>query len=168
MPRDAVPFLQDFIAKEQPDLIIGTSMGAMYAELQKGYRRILVNPSFQMSRTLTFNHLGKNVDFQNPRQDGATHFKVDKEMVAQFKELETAPKGNKADGAPHVLYGITPEEKKLVWGLFGDKDRLVNFQKEFQKCYGKEHFKVIDAEHRLNSIVLKKEIIPLIHQILGV
>ena len=121
-----------------------------------------------MSRTLTFNHLGKNVDFQNPRQDGATHFKVDKEMIAQFKELETAPKGSKADGTPHVLYGITPEEKKLVWGLFGDKDRLVNFQKEFQKCYGKEHFKVIDAEHRLNSNVLKKEIIPLIHQILGV
>ena len=168
MPRDAVPFLQDFIAKEQPDLIIGTSMGAMYAELQKGYRRILVNPSFQMSRTLTFNHLGKNVDFQNPRQDGATHFKVDKEMITQFKELETASKGSKADGTPHVLYGITPEEKKLVWGLFGDKDRLVNFQKEFQKCYGKEHFKVIDAEHRLNSNVLKKEIIPLIHQILGV
>ena len=167
MPNDAVPFLRDFIAEHKPDLIIGTSMGAMYAELQKGYRRILVNPSFQMSRTLTFNHLGKNVAFQNPRQDGATQFKVDKEMIAQFKALETVPKKG-GDNAPHVLYGITPEEKELVWGLFGDKDRLVNFQKEFQKCYGKEHFKVIDAEHRLNSIVLKKEIIPLIHQILGV
>ena len=167
MPNDAVPFLRDFIAEHKPDLIIGTSMGAMYAELQKGYRRILVNPSFQMSRTLTFNHLGKNVAFQNPRQDGATHFKVDKEMIAQFKALETAPKKG-GDNTPHVLYGITPTEKEMVWGLFGDKDRLVNFQKEFQKCYGKEHFKIIDAEHRLNSIVLKKEIIPLIHQILGV
>ena len=167
MPNDAVPFLRDFIAEHKPDLIIGTSMGAMYAELQKGYRRILVNPSFQMSRTLTFNHLGKNVAFQNQRQDGATQFKVDKEMIAQFKALETAPKKS-GENTPHVLYGITPEEKELVWGLFGNKDRLVNFQKEFQKCYGKEHFKVIDAEHRLNSVVLKKEIIPLIHQILGV
>ena len=157
--------------------LIGVNYGVSFSEMNfanevKKQER-LFNPTYV---SLTYTHYLKLFDFLPyfGYQMGLAYghegyrFKVDKEMIAQFKELETAPKGNKADGAPHVLYGITPEEKKLVWGLFGDKDRLVNFQKEFQKCYGKEHFKVVDAEHRLNSIVLKKEIIPLIHQILGV
>ena len=158
MPKDAVPFLKEYIKENEPSLIIGTSMGAMYAELQKGYPRILVNPSFQMSRTLTFMHLGKNVQFQNPRKDGQKQFKVDKEMIAQFKEIEKAS----------VLKDITPEEKDLVWGLFGNKDRTVNFQKEFQKLYKKDHMQIFDGEHHLNSQVLKKVVIPLIHEILSV
>lgn len=155
MPADAVPFLEQLVADEQPDLIAATSMGAMYAEQMKGYKRILVNPSFQMSRNLTFNHLGKNVEFRNPRKDGARQFKVDKEMIAQFKAIEK----------DRVLKGITPDEKKLVWGLFGLRDKFVNFQKEFQKAYGKEHFATFDGEHYLNSQVLKKVVLPLIESI---
>lgn len=157
MPKEAVGFLQNLMKKEAPDLIIGTSMGAMYAELMKGYVRICVNPSFQMAKLLTFNHLGKNVAFQNKREDGEVSFKVDKQMVSEFKEIETTLS----------LKGITPEEKDRVWGIFGKDDPVVNCQKEFQKAYGKAHFRLVEGEHSLTQTMLKRDVLPLILQLLN-
>ena len=154
MPRDAVPFLQDFIAKEQPDLIIGTSMGAMYAEQLNGFPRILVNPSFRMARLLTFRGLGRR-EFRNKRQDGAVDFKVDKELIRQFQQVEKSS-----------FQGITPEEKKLVWGLFGTQDKLVNCQSDFKKYYGSGQMRLFEGEHFLNDKILSRVVLPLMEQIL--
>lgn len=155
-PAQALTYLQKVIADEQPDLIIGTSMGAMYTELMKGYKRICVNPSFHMAKMLTFKHLGKNVDFLNKRQDGAKSFKVDKQMVAEFKEIETKLS----------LKNITPEEKQLVWGIFGKDDPMVNCREEFAKAYGKEHFRIIEGEHSLTDTMVKRDLLPLIKELL--
>lgn len=51
-PEEALALLRDTCAKEQPDLIIGTSMGGMYTEMLYGYDRIVVNPAFQMGDTM--------------------------------------------------------------------------------------------------------------------
>lgn len=155
-PAEAVPYIQKVVAEEQPDLIIGTSMGAMYTELQKGYKRICVNPSFHMAKLLTFKHLGKNVEFQNKRQDGAKTFKVDKKMVAEFKDIETKL----------TLKNVTAEEKELVWGVFGKDDPTVNCREEFIKAYGAEHVMVIEGEHSLTDAMVKRDVLPLIKQIL--
>ena len=157
MPLEALDFLKGVVAQEVPDLIIGTSMGAMYAELMKGIPRICVNPSFHMAKLLTFKHLNKNVDFRNVRADGATSFKVDKQMIAEFKDIETRLS----------LKNITSDEKKLVWGIFGKNDNLVNCQAEFTKVYGREHFKVVDGEHNLTQTVLKRDVLPVILEILS-
>ena len=53
-PNEAIGFLKELVANEQPDLIVATSMGALYGEQLKGVKRILVNPSFHMARLLTF------------------------------------------------------------------------------------------------------------------
>ena len=156
MPKEALAFLKNYIDHENPDLIIGTSMGAMYAELIKGRMRICVNPAFQMAKMLTFKHLGKNVDFQNKREDGAVSFKVDKQMVSEFKEIESTLS----------LKNVSPEEKKIVWGIFGKNDPVINCQKEFTKAYGKEHFLIIDGEHNLTQTILKRDIMPIIVRIL--
>lgn len=156
-PTEAVPFLQSYVAEHHPDLIIGTSMGAMYAEFMRGYRRILVNPSFQMSRSLTFHHMGKNVSFRNRRQDGLAQFKVDRALIDEFRDMEKR----------YVLQGITPQDKSLVWGLFGTHDKTVNFQKEYQKSYGKDHFMLFDGEHYLNDVILHKVVKPLVREILS-
>lgn len=153
-PLEALQFLKDYAAQEQPDLIIGTSMGGMYAEQLRGYKRILVNPSFHMARLLTFRGLG-NYDFQNKRADGATRFKVDKQMIAEFKEVEKLS-----------FKGLTPEDKKNVYGLFGRNDPTVT-QDDYTKVYGKEHFVVFEGEHRLNDKVLKHDVLPIIMEILG-
>lgn len=156
-PAEALEFIRQYVEQEQPDLIIGTSMGAMYTELLKGYKRICVNPSFHMAKLLTFKWLNKNVEFQNKRQDGAKQFKVDKKMVAEFKDIETKL----------TLKGVTPEEKDLVWGFFGKDDPTVNCRDEFKKAYGDKQMRIIEGEHSLTDAMLKRDVLPVIKQILG-
>jgi len=155
MPQEALAFLQALVAQEQPDLIVGTSMGGMYAEQMYGTPRILVNPSFHTARHLTFQGMGRR-EFLNKRQDGARDFKVDKAMIAQFREVEKTS-----------FSRVTAEEKALVWGFFGKNDKFVNCQPEFKKAYGTEHFRIFDGEHHLNDTVLKRDIFPLVKQILN-
>ena len=155
-PLRALQFLRDYIAEHQPSLIVATSMGAMYAEQLRGVPRILVNPSFHMAKLLTFRGLGRH-EFRNKREDGARDFKIDKQMIAEFKEVEK-----------HSFDGITPEEKSLVWGLFGTKDKNVNCQPEFRKHYGTQQMSLFEGEHYLNGVVLGKVVIPLAEKILGI
>lgn len=154
MPLEAIAFLRTTTEEVAPDLIVATSMGAMYAEQLYGRQRILVNPSFHMAKLLTFRGLGRHV-FRNKRRDGAEDFKVDKEMIAQFREVE---KG--------TFSGVTPEETNNVWGLFGCNDRNVNCQPDFKRAYGTAQFRIFDGDHFLNDKILKKEVLPLIINIL--
>lgn len=155
-PLRAMEFLRNYMVNHQPELIIATSMGAMYAEQLHGIRRILVNPSFHMARLLTFRGMGRQ-EFRNKREDGAKDFKVDKQMIAEFKEVEK-----------NSFTTITSEEKQLVWGLFGTKDKNVNCQPDFQKHYGQEQMILFEGEHYLNGVVLGKVIIPLVEKLLGI
>ncbi len=154
-PLCAITFLREYVAANLPDLIIATSMGAMYAEQLHGIKRILVNPSFHMARLLTFRGMGRQ-EFRNARADGAKDFKVDKQMVAEFKEVEK-----------HSFVGITSEEKSLVWGLFGTNDKNVNCQPDFRKHYGTAQMSLFEGDHYLNGVVLGHVVIPLAEKILG-
>ena len=154
-PLEARQMLQALVATEQPDLIVATSMGALYAEQLKGVKRILVNPSFHMARLLTFRGLGRR-EFRNKRQDGATEFKVDKQMIQAFQQVEK-----------ESFKGITEEEKTLVWGLFGTQDKLVNCQADFLKHYGKTQMQLFEGEHFLNDKVLSKVVMPLVEKTLS-
>ena len=154
-PLRAIAFLHDYVQEHKPDLIVATSMGAMYAEQLHGIRRILVNPSFHMARLLTFRGMGRQ-EFRNKREDGAKDFKVDKQMIAEFKEVEKLS-----------FQGITPEERQQVWGLFGTRDKNVNCQPDFRKHYGTTRMSLFEGEHYLNGEVLGKVIIPLAETILS-
>ena len=154
-PSEALTHLRQLVAEQKPDLIVGTSMGGLYTELMYGVPRIMVNPSFHMARHLTFQGMGRHTFF-NKRQDGARDFMVDKEMIAQFKEVEK-----------ESFKGVNAQEKEIVWGLFGKNDKFVNCQPDFKKAYGTEHFQIFDGEHRLNDTVLKRDIFPLIKKILN-
>lgn len=155
MPDEAIALLRQIIDDEQPDLLLGTSMGAFYLEQLRGHRRILVNPSFAMSRLLTFGGMGRQ-EFRNKREDGARDFKVTREMIAQFKALEK-----------QSFQGITPDDKALVWGFFGDKDKKVNHQKDFLRHYCRDHFTLFDGEHFLNDKILSRVILPKIKELLN-
>ncbi len=153
-PLQAQQMLSDLVQTEQPDIIVATSMGAMYAEQLRGVPRILVNPSFHMARLLTFRGLGRR-EFRNKRQDGATDFKVDKQLISEFQQVEKTS-----------FKGITPQEKELVWGLFGTQDKLVNCQADFRKNYGAGQMRLFEGEHFLNDKVLSRVVLPLVEQIL--
>ncbi len=154
-PLRAIAFLREYVATHQPDLIIATSMGAMYAEQLHGIKRILVNPSFHMARLLTFRGMGRQ-EFRNPRADGAKDFKVDKQMIADFREVEKASFGN-----------TSAAEKQLVWGLFGTNDKNVNCQPDFRKHYGEAQMSLFEGDHYLNGAVLSHVVIPLAERIIG-
>ena len=55
-PAEAMELLHKICETEQPDLIIGSSMGGMYTEMLRGYDRILFNPAFQLADTLLTNN----------------------------------------------------------------------------------------------------------------
>ena len=49
LPDEALDMLRSLCKKEHPNIIIGTSMGGMFAGQLRGYRKILVNPAFHVS-----------------------------------------------------------------------------------------------------------------------
>ncbi len=154
-PFEALELLRRMVDEEQPDIVVGTSMGGMYTQQLWGVPRIVVNPSFEMSRSLLFGKMGRN-KYMSKRQDGAPEFRIDKAVVERFKEMEK-----------HQFEGITDEEKMLVVGLFGDKDPVVHFQPLMAQLYGEERCRWFAGEHRLNDTVVKKVLIPLIDELVG-
>ena len=151
-PFEALDLLRDIVEKEKPDVVVGTSMGGMYTQQLWGIPRIIVNPSFEMSRSLLFGKMGRN-KYTSKRQDGATEFRIDKAVVERFKLMEKT-----------LFDGVDDAEKELVTALFGDKDPVVNFYPLVSELYGKERCVHFNGEHRLNDEVVKKVLIPIINE----
>ena len=102
-PVEAMDMLKKLCEAEKPDLIIGASMGAMYAEMLRGYDRILVNPAFKLADTILKNNgLGRQA-FHNPRRDGQTSFLVNKGLIEAFREVSS-----------HNFEGIEPDSSDPV------------------------------------------------------
>ena len=151
-PFEALDLLRDIVEKEKPDVVVGTSMGGMFTQQLWGIPRIIVNPSFEMSRSLLFGKMGRN-KYTSKRQDGATEFRIDKAVVERFKLMEKAQ-----------FDGVNDAEKLLVTALFGDKDPVVNFYPLVSELYGKERCIHFNGEHCLNDEVVKKVLIPIINE----
>lgn len=83
-PQEALPYLRNLCAEEQPDLVIGTSMGGMYAQQMFGFRKICVNPAFNMSRMSKVLKTGEH-PFLNGRKDSQKTFKITKDIIQHFK-----------------------------------------------------------------------------------
>lgn len=154
-PFEALELLRRIVAEEAPDIVVGTSMGGMYAQQLWGIPRVVVNPSFEMSRSLLFGKMGRN-KYMSKRKDGATEFRIDKAVVERFKLMEK-----------EQFAGITDAEKQLVMGLFGDKDPVVHFRPLMAELYGEERCRWFAGEHRLNDEIVKKVLLPLVKELVG-
>lgn len=149
-PAEGFAMLRQLADSEQPDLIIGTSMGGMYTEMLYGFDRILINPAFQIADTMGAHGMtGKQV-FQNPRKDGVQEFLVTKSMVKEYRDMQEQCFSQ-------------AEDPKRVWGLFGDQDPLVHTMPLFM-----EHYKQgiwFHGEHRTNDHVFMNSVVPVIRWI---
>lgn len=155
-PEEALPMLKDLVEAEQPDVVVGTSMGGMYVQQMHGHLRICVNPAFNMSSLSKVLHTGEH-KWLNGRKDSAKTFKITADIIKHFNQMERKQ-----------FDGITPEDKDLCYGLFGINDKTVNpvnSYTTFTKHYN--HAERIEAEHQLNEKVLRKYILPLIKDLLG-
>ncbi len=152
-PSEALPYLRSLCEQEQPDLIIGTSMGAMYAQQMYGFRKILVNPAFNMSTLSKVFKTGEH-KFLNGRKDNAKTFKITKEIIQKQNMMER-----------QQFKGITPFDHENTYGLFGIHDTTVNCYDLFKKYY--TNAQRFDGEHHLNEKALRTAVVPLAKQILG-
>ena len=136
-PHEAIALLHQICETEKPDLIIGTSMGGMYAEQLRGFDRICINPALEIAETMKAHGMTGTQQFQNPRQDGIQEFYVDKAMVKAYRDV-----------SEQHFVGLTPEDEQRVYGLFGDKDDLVDTMGMFCEHYSQAtHF---HGEHRMD------------------
>lgn len=149
-PIETLQLLLSLAGEYRPDdtIVIGTSMGAMYASQMKGYRRILVNPAFHVSDLLKENN-GERLRFFSEREGGCESFEVTETLIDQFEEMEA-----------NLFYvgDVTPES---VIGLFGDKDDVCNCQEEC--CDGYFYWSSFKGGHRLTEELIKNTLLPVIN-----
>ena len=148
-PVAALELLKEMCKNEEPDLIIGTSMGGMFAEMLQGYYRILVNPAFRLADTILKNNgLGKQ-EYHSPRKDGSTSFMVTKSLLEQFRDV--------------TRLCFQSQDRNHVFGLFGTHDTMTNCFDEFSLYYKNAiHF---EGEHYLNDSTFLHSVLPVIEWI---
>lgn len=152
-PFDALTFLTDLCKNELPDIVIGTSMGGMYAHQMKGYKRICINPALNMSKMSKVLKTG-TYKFFNRRKDNQQEFTITKTIIQHHYQIELQQFKN-----------ISEADKINCYGLFGIFDKTVNTYDLFRKHY--PNAQRFEGEHRLNEKIIKKTLIPLINELLN-
>lgn len=143
-PQEALPMLRELCKDKEPDFVIGTSMGGMYAQQMHGYRKILVNPAFHVSKTLQKN-LGV-CTFFSPRQDGVNEFEITPALCEAFEDMEKCQ-----------FDAIKPFDIGTTMAFFGTNDELVDCREEYFNHYA--YGMMFEGSHRLSRENLEKYII---------
>ena len=151
-PHEAIALLHTICEQEKPDLIIGTSMGGMYTEQLRGFDRICINPALEIAETMKAHGMTGTQQFQNPRQDGIQEFYVDRAMVKAYRDV-----------SEQRFVGLTPEDERRVYGLFGDKDDLVDTMDIFCEHYSQATN--FHGEHRMDDKSYMHSVVPVIRWI---
>ena len=152
-PVEALPMLRALVEKENPELIVGTSMGGMYAQQLRGIPRICVNPSFGISKLYSLLHVGK-YKWLNKRRDGALEFHVYKETIEHFAEMEA-----------HQFEGVTDDDRIFCFGLFGTQDEITAPSRTVFESVYPGQMKLFEGGHRLNADLVHDVLIPEIRAI---
>lgn len=124
-PTKALELIRGLVARERPDLLIGNSCGAFYAQIvasSEGLPALLGNPHFQMTEFLQ-TRIGTH-QYKSPRQDGNQQFVIDEPLIREFAELEAVQFAH-----------CSPANRERIWGLFGEGDTLAHFEPLFKQYY---------------------------------
>ncbi len=152
-PEEAMELLKECCEKEQPALIIGTSMGGMYAEMLYGYDRILTNAAFQIADTMQSHGMMGKQQFFSPRSDGVQDFYVDKPLVKEYRLMTEQ----------NFAHANDENEETRVFGLFGDEDPLVHTYDQFREHYPQAIR--FHGEHRMDDRSFMHSVLPVIRWI---
>ena len=148
-PQEALELLHRLCRDEHPNLILGTSMGGMYTEQLRGFWRICTNPALCIADTMHEHGMTGTQQFQNPRQDGVQTFYVDKALVKEYRQV-----------SERRFEGLDDEDRRRVFGLFGDRDDLVDTYDLFCEHYPMAtHF---HGEHRMDDRSYMHSVVPVI------
>ena len=147
-PTEALNLLEGICRDERPDLIVGLSLGGFWAQKLRGYRKILVNPDFHISRLLRT--MTGEREYLSPRRDGALTFTVTEALCDEYARLESVE-----------FDGLASEEVALTTGMFADRDEMVNCKDEFETYYPGRS-RSYPGTHLPNYPEIKKYILPVI------
>ncbi|MCR5695908.1 MAG: alpha/beta fold hydrolase [Marinilabiliaceae bacterium] len=130
-PVAALKLIRDICDSERPDVLVGNSCGAFYAQILApivGVPALLGNPHFRMTEFLK-QRIGVHT-YKSERKDGKQSFEIDEQLVDEFAEVEST----------QFRYN-NPYYSDRVWGLFGEHDTLAHFESDFLKHYARSfHF----------------------------
>lgn len=153
-PRQALEQIRVLCDREHPDLLVGNSCGAFYAQMLApiiGVPALLGNPHFQMTEFLK-QRIGEH-EYKSPRCDGKQQFVVDEALIQEFKELEDVQ-----------FNYCNPYYQDRVWGLFGQQDSLAHFEPLFLEHYN--HSYHFPGGHTPTADEVCKWYVPLVEQLL--
>lgn len=155
-PSEALALIHKIIDEQEIDLVIGTSMGGYFAAQISDTMKILVNPSFHVSRMMK-DRLGNNYEMTIPyfkqREDGATEFVLNKEIANWYFALER--------NIEKCAFAANRCKIETL-GVFGTDDDIVDCREEYLSMY--ENIRYFQGGHRLNKEAVEEVIIPSILQ----
>ena len=153
-PKEVLEYIREIIDREQPDLLVGNSCGAFYAQMLAsalGLPALLGNPHFQMTSFLK-PRIGEH-QYKSPRKDGNQRFVIDEALIGEFTEQEAVQFDN-----------CRPAGRNLIWGLFGEQDTLAHFEPLFLEHYNRSfHF---PGGHTPTAEEVRKWYVPLAEKML--
>ena len=153
-PRMALEQIREFVESEKPDLLVGNSCGAFYAQMVAsalGLPALLGNPHFQMTSFLK-PRIGEH-QYKSPRKDGNQRFVIDEALIGEFAEWEAVQFDN-----------CNPKTKEFVWGLFGEQDTLAHYEPLFLEHY--THSFHFPGGHTPTAEEVRKWYVPLVEKML--
>ena len=150
-PAEALAMLEDICTMEEPDLVVGLSLGGFLSQKLRGRKKLLVNPDFHPSELL-WTMLGEQ-DYLSPRADGATSFIVDEALCREYRKMEEGQ-----------FICLGPDEIALTTGLFADSDELVHCGPEFEEHYP-GRMTIYPGGHLPDYPQIKKYFLPVINRL---
>ncbi|MCD8312595.1 MAG: hypothetical protein LUC24_00360 [Bacteroidales bacterium] len=124
-PKEALEFIRSLCERTRPDLLVGNSCGSFYAQMLApavDVPALLGNPHFEMTRFLR-DRIGSH-QYKSPRLDGNQELTIDEQLIDEFAELER-----------HQFDSCTPSFRDKVWGIFGEKDPVAQYESVFLEHY---------------------------------
>ena len=151
-PEEAVTLVGKLCQEHRPQIIVGSSCGAFYAQMYACPQRkvILVNPFFRMSEFLA-PRIGLR-QYKSPRADGKLEFEITPNLIEHFKAIEE-----------RQFVSYTPENKPFVYGLFGKQDTLAHFRSIYDSLYTNAY--EFDGGHTMTAENVRRDLVPFIKEI---
>jgi len=147
-PEQAILFIDKKIKELNIDIIIGTSLGGVYA-YHFDLPKIVINPAFQLNLN------EGNYTFLNERTNGETEFNITKNDVNYFNELVESFKNKEV-------------KEKLFYTsyiLIGNSDDIVQFDLIDQYTNKYDEIITKDFGHRLTNEIIDNSVFPIIEKL---
>ncbi len=153
-PISALSIIRLICKRKCPDLIVGSSCGAFYAQQIvrfEGIPALLINPYFKMSEFLS-PRIGIS-QYKCPRQNGETEYEVTEQLIEEFRQIEDLQ-----------FHFYDEFDKERVWGLFGTEDSIADFNDVFSQYFSISH--TFQGKHTMSSDNVKEILAPTIKEML--